>query len=316
MYNQFTNPNPAGYGYPMQPQNYYAWTYTNQGRETAQNTQPLNQEMIDVLTKKNQSNVLNMKYSQEDIWKSICTHKHKNGAPATKTVGVDEENHTVLKCDICGETIVLKDYTPEDIKKTIADTKNLMQLAKLVYLDVPVEFATNYFQFGMLLDSLPDVVNLAFDNYAKYNQNSLQMVTEKRAGGNLFQTMSAMSNGYYGGMAGQPTVWSPAVYSNPNMQPMQQQPMNGYAPAQPQQAPMMPQQPMMQQPMYQYGAYAAPMAPDANPMMYGGTMPQAAPAPMQAPPAGIVPGAAPVGATAAPAAPAQEEVQQTKQFNL
>lgn len=306
MFNPQYNPNP-GYGYPVQ--NQYAWTYVNQGREQAQNTQPLNQEMIDVLSKKNQSNVLNMKYSQEDVWKSMCTHKYKNGAGATNLIGVDENGNQILKCAICGETITIKDYKPEEIKQIVADTKNLMQLAKLVYLDIPVEFATNYFQFGMLLDSLPDVVNLAFENYSKYNQQSLQMVTEKRVGtGNLFQTMNAMSNGYYGGAYGQPSVWSPTVYNNaPAPQPM------GYA-TQPQQ--MMPQQPMMQQPMYQYSAYTAPVAPDANPMMYGGTMPQAAPAPMQAPPVGIVPGAAPVGATAVPAAPAQEEVQQTKQFNV
>ena len=96
MYNQYANPNPGyGYGYPQQAQDQFGWTYAK-NREQAQNTQPLSQEIIETLQRRNQHNVLNMKYSQEDGWTQSCTHKYKNGMGSTKVVGVDEDGNPIV----------------------------------------------------------------------------------------------------------------------------------------------------------------------------------------------------------------------------
>lgn len=277
------------YGYPQQqaPNSNYGWTYPNVSKAQAQNTQPLSQDMIDILSKKNFDDVLAMKYSEEDFWKSICTHKHKNGNSAT-VAETDKDGNQYFRCTICGAKITPKDYTMDDVQKAVDEVENILQMTKLIFLDVPVEFAREYFQFIMLLRNLPKLYNTATRNYAKYNQDSAQMMNQQRAfGNNLFQSLNIMSNGFYGSQG----PWT------------------------------VPQQPMMYQ-QYPNGMYGMPnngvVDPNANPMMYSAPQPvPAAPAPMQAPPAGVVPApAAPVVTTTAAPAPQQEEVQQTKQWNV
>lgn len=209
MFNNFQNNGGYmnGYGYP-QPGMQYAQ------RPQAKMTQTLTPEQIKQL--KNNGGTFNLHISQTDMWRAICTHK-ENG-----NIVLVENGDGTVTCPICGATfsIVSSDQqTVQDAAKIVSD---VLQTIKTMYLDIPEEMATQYFQILPLLEKMPQLYNIAMSNFNKYdNPNQMQ------AGNSMygFNALNAITNPAFG-------MGMPMYQPQPGYQ---QQPM-GYAPM------MMPQQ--------------------------------------------------------------------------
>ena len=253
--------------------------YTAANRPQPRFTQPVTNEMSKMVLSTDDE--LSVKISPTEKIKNMCTHKY----PGTGQVAL-----------------------VDDGKEKVRD---ILQSAKTLYLDIPEEFAKEYFQILTLLDRTPQLFRKAAKNFNQYydysnnpnpvwgNMNSFAQVNGMIGGMN----MGGIQPGFYG-------------YANPafvQTAPMGQQPVN-----------MAPAAPVASQPVqYQYNAYGqpvgvAPVTTNDNPLMYTPAAPVAQPvAPAPAP--GVAPGATNIPVQgAAPTAPTQQtgEITQVKSFSV
>lgn len=265
--NNFANPNP--YGYPAQPQPFVQY-----------GAQPQAPKMTQVLTPEQQNRLRNkgfdLRLTDEDILRAVCTHK-SNG----NIVLIDLGNGR-MKCPICGEEFNLCEVDSDAVKQATDLILDFLQSTKTMYLNIPEETVSNYFQIIPLLKKLPDLYKMAVDDFNKFFGNTGSAYGMQRNNGfamlnNMFSPMAA-TGGYY-----QQPMMQPQA---PGMAPGYQQPM------------MQPQQynPQMMNPAMgmQPPAMAAPMmggnpfgynGPAVNQMGYQAPMmqPQVPTAPQQAP---------------------------------
>lgn len=289
----------------MTNNNFYPMTQYNTGygyaapRPQARNTQPLTKEQIEKL--KQNSNAFSLKIDQEDIWRGICTHKEKNGHSALVR---DEDGSE--RCLICGAKFNMYDASKKEVEDITKKVVDVLQTVKTLYVDASEELVSHYFQLLPLIEKIPQIWELAVNNFSKYESmpDQVNQFGPRLSG---FDMMNRILTPY-GGMPQQPYGYAPQYNPAPQQYDYNMQP-------QPQTAPQ-----------YNYG-YQQPMAqpmadPYNNPMAYG------APAPVspQAPVPGTIPAApqpmvaptAPEAAVQPPTAPAnpQGEVQQQATFNV
>lgn len=271
----YNNPN-----YPGYPNQGYAYSVA---RPQPANPQVLTEDQVAAL--KQNASEFNMKIDQLDLYRAICAHRD----PRTGAMTVTIDNDGMCTCSICGETFHIFDGNENDVKEAADKVKDIMQTAKLFYMDAPRSLTENYYQQIALLNKLPGLWKHSANNFAKYENvsNPLNPVSGNYSGfGALNTLLTAPYNMYYGQQVA-PAMAQP-------MMPTQQMGANMAPPAG-----FMPQQ-MAAQPMF----YDPNMA---NPMAFG--QPVMAPAQQTA---------APAQQTVAPApAPApQNEVQQQKVYNV
>ena len=253
----------------------------------ARYTQPLTPEQINQL--RSRGGAFKIEVTEEDLLRAACTHK-ENGHPTLVVEGQNPDTgNDILHCTICGETFEMVDYNRAEVEKAVKLIEDLLQTSKALYLDIPEQLATQYYQMIPLLKMFPELYERAQKNFSMYENALGYQPNNVVAGTNGFAMMNSMLSNPYAAAGG---------YNMYAQQPM------GYP--QP-----MPQQQMMQQPMgYAQPQpvvmpYAQPMGnPYGNPFMTGAPQ-QVAP---QAPTAGVVP--------PAPAVDQSAEVTQQKQFNV
>lgn len=256
----------------------------------ARYTQPLTPEQINQL--RSRGGAFKIEVTEEDLLRAACTHK-ENGHPTLVVEGTNPETgNDILHCTICGETFEMVDYNRKEVETATKLIEDLLQTSKTLYLDIPEQLATQYYQMIPLLKMFPELYERAQKNFSMYENALGYQPNNVVAGGNAFQMFNSMLNNPYAATTGYGYGAPQAPMGYPQTQPMQQpmmQPQMGYS---------------MQQPM-QPQMYGQPMAnPYAgNPFMTGA--PQQTP---QAPTAGVVP--------PAPVADQSADVTQQKQFNV
>lgn len=281
--------------YAQNPYNPYGTTYAVAGRPQAKNSQPLTQEEINHLKSMSGAENLDIKVSTDDLLIAKCTHREKNGSSSLVNIGGDR-----WRCTICGQEFNMFNGTVEDVAKAVDNMVDILQTAKVIYLDAPDNLTAQYYQQIPLLKKLPAIFQASLKNFSKYE--------------NWQQTPEFNSNGYYPGFTAMHNLLTgqlmPGMAPGYCPQPAYgyQQPVYGY-----QQVPMQQAAPVVT-PQPTAGYYQQPVMqqydPSGNPLAYGAPV---APAPV-APAPGVMPGA-PVAAPAA-APVAQSEVQQTAVFNV
>lgn len=224
----------------------------------AKNTQPLTAEQIAKL--RQTDNSVDLRLTQEEIWKAACTHKEKNGSSA-----LIQNSDGSWTCTICHATFNMVEETEQGVEDIIKRFSDIFQTMKTIYLDISPDFILQYSQAYAMLTKFQTLWKLAVSNFARYD-NYLpngQPVYPGYAGQNAFAA--------YGNL-----VYNPQWYQNP-------QPMAAPVPAQPNQPMYYPQQQVTPAPMYQN-----------NPLAYG--TPSGAPVMAQpnqpiapAPPAAAIP---------------------------
>lgn len=218
-------------------------------QQQAKMTQPLTKEEMAKL--KNTGNA-KLVVDELDLIRAKCTHKN-NGQLAL--MQNNDGSHT---CSICGATFNLVDTDPAEVALLTQRFIDVMQSIKTYYLDMPVNYATEFFVMIPLLANTPELYRVALTQFSKYESGSMVNQNNSMYGFNLFNTITSQGMPMYG--------QQPMMGQMPGMMP--QQPMYGQ--------PAMQQQPMYgQQPMMGYDAYGNPvqgMQVQGNP--FTGQMPQ------------------------------------------
>lgn len=277
--------------------------YAMPNRPQPKCTQPVTAEMSKMIF--SQEDDLSTKISPIEKIKNQCTHKY----PGSGQIALVEGSDGKVSCRVCGESFhMILDPTAE-IATTTEKMRDILQSIKTMYLDIPENFAKEYFQLITLLERAPALFEKACKNFQQYDQYSANPM-QVGYGVNSFQQVNGMIGGYnMGGIAPQPPMYGGMPYY-PQPQPgynMQQPPQA--QPAQPNQSwpvnqysqpiPPQPAPGYYQQPPQQYNGYDPNMG--GNPLMY---------APPTASPE--VTGPAP----SAGMAPNEGEITQTKAFTV
>lgn len=143
--------NPAGFQYQQNP-------------NPPKYTQTLTKEQIAAL--RQNTDKFSLGLTQEEIWRGICFHRDDSGNPTLR-----ENPDGTLTCSICGYTFdPTQDMTEEEIQASVNGIVDIMQTIKLLYLDMPVQAAQEYFQIIPLLEKAPKLFKLASDNFSRHEQ--------------------------------------------------------------------------------------------------------------------------------------------------
>lgn len=160
MNNQFGNVPQYNGGNPM----YNQVGYNYGAKPPAKFTQPVTSEMSRMIYQ--EEDQLDVKISKIDSIKNQCTHKE----PGTGNMAIVMNADGSVTCRTCGETFHLID--PQDVDKVIGETVekiiDIMQTAKLMYVDAPEEFIKQYFQCITLLRKLPAVFKKGAANFTAH----------------------------------------------------------------------------------------------------------------------------------------------------
>lgn len=181
------------------------------------------------------------KLSQDEFWRSICTHKNNN------TITLEKLPNGKHRCSTCCEEFTLLDLnTPDEtVEQICTNMYDLLQSAKTYFLNAPEDLRNLYMVIGFIR-KVPQLWRTAkkifeqasnataFGLQQNYDQNSFQILGNLFGGGMMNGMMG--QNGYY---YNQPTQVPPmAQYQQPqagwgqqpmnNPQQQQQQPYQGY----------------------------------------------------------------------------------------
>lgn len=282
--------------------------------------QPLSQEEINHLRTKS-NDVTNVSLTAEEILKSKCTHKWKDGRFSLLPLDPNNPGSGDVICEICGAQFNLNPVDEATLTSAIAIVKNTAQQSKTLWPDIPPAVATEYMMIEPLLSKLPNLYKVAADHNQQYS-NSINLNPQQMGWanggfgtGNAFGIFDGYTNNMY------PMYSQPPMYYGPQpgygQQPMQQPNVGQQMYGQPMQPnfgqPAFGQQPMYGQPMPMNGG----MGMGGNPFGFETTQPPQATAQVAqpaAPAATQAPAATPAPAAAPAAAPATVEVN--KQFSM
>lgn len=213
----------------------------------------LTPEEIQQLQKK--SDVFNLSLTATEDLQARCNHRVPDGS--TDSLKFDPETGFAT-CTICGYKFrpIDPDVSKESIQEAVNQVVDILQTIKILYTDLPVQAAAEYYRIIPLITKIPQLFDFACKNFTKHEYNAWSYNNMSQGGLALFQ---ALQNNFGGGMMQQPQ-FNPYVAAP-------QQPV-GYPQANPFGYPGASQQmaaPMGYQPQTQGFAYAPqqPVAPAA-----------------------------------------------------
>ena len=202
--------------------NYYNQAQMYQQVPQPNYTQPLSAEEIAMLMKGTKSS-WTMALTQEEKLRAICTHKDPTKGNQFSLVPLNNGFANAHKCYICNEEVILRDYTKDDTIAATEEVINILQNVKTTFLDIAPGVAQDYFILIPLLRKLPELLEIAKNNFAKYDS---ALHNPMYGTGNTFAALNTLlTPGGFGmnpGMMGMNQGMQ--MHMNPNMQMNNQMP--------------------------------------------------------------------------------------------
>ena len=182
----------------------------------AKMTQPLTKDEIALLQNQgNQKLVVN----EIDFTRSKCTHKLNGQLTLSENM---DGSHT---CSICGCTFNLIDEDPTVIEQMTAKMIDVLQSIKTYYLDMPNNYAEEFFVLIPLLQNTPELYRIALHRFARHENANMVNQNYGTHGFNLYNSLTSNPMG----MGGMPqTMMNPAMMNNGYQNPAMMNQMNGY----------------------------------------------------------------------------------------
>ena len=195
MYNNFMNqPMYNGFGYATQPQ------------APLQYTNPLTKEEEEFL-KKNSPD-FTLEATREELARAICTHRD----PQKGTFTISPNDDGTVTCTKCGARFNPVQRPKEEIEELVNGVVDILQSAKMMYVDMNNDSVRSYFQMIPFLEKAPKLYEVGIDTFKKIAPNGA--IQQNSFYGNPFATLS--------NAMGTPGFGMP-VYGSMPQQPMQPQ---------------------------------------------------------------------------------------------
>lgn len=186
----------------------------------------LTQEEIQKLIQK--ENQFSLVVTETEKLRAICNHKWPEMRDGKWDALVETE--TGCKCLICGYEFDPIDIgtTNDSLNEVVKNTLDILQTIKLLYLDMPVDVAREFYVIIPLIEKIPKLFELACKSYSKYdntnqfgfnnkNMNTMQMYNMLVG---LLNTPGAPMPGQQPQMMGNPAMGMGYPYGAPMGQQM------------------------------------------------------------------------------------------------
>ena len=197
--------------------------YYYQDAPKLQMTQGLNPDQLKTLRK---TSGFNLDISQDELYRSFCTHRTDNKFAVTQD---DEGKFT---CSLCGTQFTPFDGDVNDAKALVEKVVDLMETTKMQSLTLPTKTIQDFFQIEPVLKRLPDLYAQSINDFKRATgSDGGYMYGQDNNAFAMYQNMInpyAGNGGYYDPamMNGQMYGAQPAPYAAPQyQQPMYGQPM-------------------------------------------------------------------------------------------
>lgn len=166
------------------------------------------------------NSVLSLNISKEEMWRAKCTHRD----PGTKTFTVTPNPDGSYTCTKCGATFnIVTETDIENIKRVIGGTIDILQTAKMAYLNLPAEVIQSYFVILPFLQLAPKFYEMGISVMNKELPNS--RITPNHTSADIMNSyFSMMSPGSVGPVA---PVVDPQQYAQYLQYMQQMAAMNG-----------------------------------------------------------------------------------------
>ena len=225
-------------------------------------TQPLKEDQVKELQKNDK--FFSLKVTTDEINRAICTHKYPN----TNKYSVDVLPNGDMVCKICGARMNADSLTPEKVEQIVADFANLLQVCKLMYVNIPENVAVQFFSMIPFVLKTPQLYKIAVENHDRFAPNAIGTQDVYQANGTLNQFRQIVGGGYmnpgmnYGMPYPQYNMGMSTPYQNQYTGNMNQ-PQNGW------------NNQYQQYPVYNQGYANSVPDPNANPFYANGATPNA-----------------------------------------
>lgn len=127
---------------------------------------------------------LSLEIPKEDMFRAKCTHRD----PKTKQFTIRENKDHTVTCLKCGATFnVVDNVDPDLIKKTIGGVIDILQTAKMAYIDMTPEAIQTYFIILPFLEIAPQLYEAAMQTLSKALPGA--GITGNNVNANLFDSL-------------------------------------------------------------------------------------------------------------------------------
>ena len=156
----------------------------------------LSDEEVNKLIQK--ENTFSLALTETEKLRAICTHRFPDGRDALQDIG-----QGMQRCQICGHTFLPTEVTTsrEAIVDAVNAVTDVLQTIKLLYLDMPVTVAREYFVIIALLQKIPDLFEHACKDYIRHEQFLMPGMYSTRAA-NVMSIWNMITGGITPQMAG------------------------------------------------------------------------------------------------------------------
>ena len=247
--------------------------------------QPVNYRVPSTLTPdeikllRKQGTTFSLGLTQEEMLRAVCNHRSEDGLSDSLTV---DPVTGIARCTICGYEFrpLDPDFNIEELKEDIKRVEDIIQTTKLMYIDLPVDAAKEYYPILGLLEKLPQFLEFAAKDMTKHDNYGYNNSNYNMGPASMYQNLASMLSGMMFGGAQQPQQ---NTFYNQYAQQPAGYPQAAYAP----QAPVNPfgymGTPQPQAPVYNPGTPANFVYQPGMPTPTPQAAPAAAPQPQVAP---------------------------------
>lgn len=165
-------------------------------------SQPIDKEKYDIIRQK--SPQFSLAVNEEDLYRSICTHKSIDGS---NNITLVENTNPNLRgdtmCTVCGETFNYIDFSEAEVQEAVDTVIDILQTIKTRYLDLPVATIQEYFPIIALLKKIPKLYTMSNRDFSKYGNNNVNPMNNNGLLNNYNMLRSGMQfapNPIMGGM--------------------------------------------------------------------------------------------------------------------
>ena len=172
---------------------------------------PLTAEQIKRLQAKEAQFSLGL--TEEEQLRAICNHRNAEGTGDTL---VYDPVTGEARCTICGYTFrpIEPGVGPDVLKEDVDRIVDILQTIKLMYVDLPAEVATEYFQIIPLIEKIPQLFEFAAKNMNKHDVNMWNYNNQNMGSFAMFNNLANM----FGNMGNMMPNYSAQQFTQP--QPM------------------------------------------------------------------------------------------------
>ena len=150
------------------------------------------QEEYNTLVK--QENSFSLGITKDEYLRSYCNHRKLDGSDSL----VIDPLTGIASCTVCGYKFKpCDDISIDEIQNEVNNVLDILQTIKIMYIDMPVDTAKEYFQIIPLIEKIPKLFDLAAKDMAKHDNNPWNYNTQSMGAMSVLNNIRGMFNNGY-----------------------------------------------------------------------------------------------------------------------